>query len=98
VKHASSSTACLSLKNRNPHPDMILMAMKKTGIMDVKSVAKIGDTPVDLMEGNNAEVGLNIGVLSGTGDKSTLEQYPHTHLVASIVAVPEMIHQHLQIA
>lgn len=91
------SVASDEVNNGRPHPDMILMAMKKTGVSDVKSVAKIGDTPVDLLEGSNAEVGLNIGVLSGTGDKSTLEKYPHTHLVSSIVMVPQMIHEYLTV-
>jgi phosphonatase-like hydrolase len=77
--------------NGRPEPDMIFMAMEKLSISNVKNVAKIGDTPVDLLEGSNAECSLVIGVLSGTGDKATLEQYPHTYLVDSILDVPEMI-------
>lgn len=68
--------------------------MEKLGIDNVKAVAKIGDTPVDLLEGSNAACGLVIGVLSGTGDKTTLEQYPHTNLVSSLVDVPELIYQY----
>lgn len=87
------SIASDEVTNGRPEPDMIFMAMKKLGISNVKNVAKIGDTPVDLLEGSNAECSLVIGVLSGTGDKETLEQYPHTHLVNSILDVPEMIYE-----
>jgi len=40
-----------------PHPDMIQAVMKRLGISDSRSVAKVGDTPSDLMEGTNAGCG-----------------------------------------
>jgi phosphonatase-like hydrolase len=76
-----------------PYPDMIYKAMEILNIKDTKKVAKIGDTPVDLQEGSNASCGLVIGVLSGSADKETLLQYPHTHLAGSVVEIPGIIHE-----
>ena len=74
-----------------PHPDMIFRAMEQMNISDPKEVAKIGDTPVDLLEGSNANCGLVIGVLSGSADAKTLRLYPHTHLMSSIAEVPDLV-------
>jgi len=88
------SVASDEVAQGRPYPDMVYKAMSLLNITDVKKVAKIGDTPVDLQEGSNADCGLVIGVLSGAADKSTLEQYPHTHLVPSINDVPDKIKEY----
>jgi phosphonatase-like hydrolase len=67
-----------------PHPDMIEKIMAHFSIQSSKSVAKIGDTPSDLLEGKNADCGLTIGVLYGTHTQSELEKYPHDSLVESV--------------
>lgn len=77
--------------NGRPHPDMIYKAMELLHIDDVKMVAKIGDTPVDLQEGHSAACGLVIGVWSGAARRETLEQYPHSVLLPSITEVPDVI-------
>lgn len=48
-----------------PHPEMIYLAMKKCGIADADSVAKIGDSIVDIEEGLNAGCGLVAGITTG---------------------------------
>nr|MCU0317142.1 hypothetical protein [Fimbriimonadaceae bacterium] len=58
---------------------------------DCKAVAKIGDTPSDLMEGSAAGCGLVIGVTNGTHSEGQLSNYPHTHLVPNILSVPRVI-------
>lgn len=40
--------------------------------MDVRRVAKVGDSARDMEEGRNAGCGLVIGVLSGADDEDTL--------------------------
>jgi len=55
-----------------PFPYMIHRIMERNYILNVKNVAKIGDTLNDMKEGRNAGCGLNIGVLSGKEDKKTL--------------------------
>lgn len=48
-----------------PEPDMIQLAMAKNGITDASAVAKIGDSIIDIQEGQNAGCGLNIGITTG---------------------------------
>lgn len=68
------------VRNR-PHPDMIYRAMELTGITDVESVAKVGDTLSDLHEGTSAGCGWVIGVTSGAHKRDQLKSGPHTHLI-----------------
>ncbi|MHB8864763.1 MAG: HAD hydrolase-like protein [Pirellulaceae bacterium] len=61
-----------------PAPFMIFRAMEKVGIVNVRQVAVVGDTTLDLEAGWNAGVGQIIGVLSGAHDLERLSQAPHT--------------------
>jgi phosphonatase-like hydrolase len=72
------------VENGRPAPDMILVAMKLTGVDDATAVANVGDTALDLESGSRAGVKWNIGVLSGAHAREMLERAPHTQLVASI--------------
>jgi phosphonate degradation associated HDIG domain protein/phosphonatase-like hydrolase len=67
-----------------PHPDMVLEAMKRAGVVEPARVAKVGDTPADLLEGTAAGCGFVIGVTSGSHASRELLQLPHTHLIASL--------------
>ncbi len=71
-----------------PHADMVAKAMRDTGITDPKQVAKVGDTPADLEEGNNAGCGAVIGVTAGSHTAAQLKPCRHTHLVETVVDVP----------
>jgi len=74
-----------------PHPDMIRRLMARCGVNDSHRVAKVGDTPVDLEEGTNAGCKLVIGVTTGSATADRLRQFPHTHIVDSVTAVPTLI-------
>lgn len=73
-----------------PHPDMIRALMKRLGIVESKTIAKVGDTPADLGEGQAAGCGVNVGVIGATHSRAELEACPHTHLI-------EDLHQLLEI-
>lgn len=73
-----------------PAPYLIFRAMEATGTTDVQQVASVGDTALDLQAGCHAGVRWNIGVLSGAHDRRTLEAEPHTHLLSSVAALPEL--------
>lgn len=73
-----------------PAPDMIHLAMSRTGVHDATRVAVVGDTAVDLEAGTNAGAGLVVGVLSGAHDHATLSVAPHTHIVASVADLPAL--------
>lgn len=79
------------VEHGRPAPDMVFKAMVLTGITDVKSVAKVGDTPVDIMEGNNAGCGMVIGVLSGIGTAEELSDAGDAILVASVADITGVI-------
>jgi phosphonatase-like hydrolase len=60
------------VSQNRPEPDMILLAMKQHGITDGKSVMKIGDSSIDIEEGQNAGCGLSIGITTGAHTKQQL--------------------------
>ncbi len=73
-----------------PAPFLIYRAMLDLEVGDVRRVAVIGDTPLDLQAGMNAQAGWVIGVLSGAHGIETLGATPHTHIVPSIAALPSI--------
>ena len=74
-----------------PAPYMIFLAMMRTGTVDVRRVAAVGDTPVDLKAGSNAGAGWVIGVLSGAHGLETLGATPHTHILNSVADLPRLL-------
>lgn len=79
------------VKRGRPHPDMIQRLMLKLGVTDPRRVAKVGDTPADLLEGKNAGCGLVIGVTQGSSAREQLERYPHDHLISSVAEAPKLL-------
>ena len=73
-----------------PAPDLIFRAMEAAGVSDARQVMNVGDTVLDLQAGQNAGVRWNVGVLSGAHGLELLEQAPHTHLLASVAALPDL--------
>lgn len=73
-----------------PYPDMIHALMARCGVRDPAHVAKVGDTPADLLEGTAAGCRLVIGVTSGSHRADELRAHPHTHLVDSVRDVPRL--------
>lgn len=81
-----------------PAPDMVYRAMELTGITDVKTVVKVGDTPVDILEGCNAGCGMVVGVLSGVSARTDLMEYDDVILLDSIVDLPDAIRDYANVA
>jgi phosphonatase-like hydrolase len=67
-----------------PAPYLIFHAMEAAGVSDVRRVANVGDTILDLQAGYNAGVRWNVGVLSGAHHRQKLESAPHTHVIPSV--------------
>jgi len=74
-----------------PAPDLIHAAMRATSIGDPQQVMNVGDTALDLQAGHAAGVRWNIGVLSGAHTRARLAAAPHTHLLASVAALPKLL-------
>ena len=79
------------VENGRPFPDMIHRLMEITGVDDMNTIAKVGDTPSDLLEGERAGCRMNIGVTYGSHTVTELEVYPHTHLVDNILEIPKLL-------
>ncbi|HEY6318797.1 MAG TPA: HAD family hydrolase [Acidimicrobiia bacterium] len=73
-----------------PHPDLVLSAVLRLGIDDVRRVAVAGDTASDLLAGTCAGASVVAGVLTGAHDRATLEAAPHTHVLDSIADFPAL--------
>ena len=71
-----------------PAPFMIFRAMEQVGVVNVRQVAVVGDTTLDLEAGWNAGVRHIVGVLSGAHSRERLSQAPHTSIVGSVADLP----------
>jgi phosphonatase-like hydrolase len=85
------SPADTPLGRGRPFPDMVLTALLRLGIADVRAVAVAGDTTSDLVAGWRAGAGVVAGVLTGAHDRPMLASAPHTHLLASVVELPAVV-------
>ena len=74
-----------------PHPYMIQKLMAESGIEKPAEVAKVGDTEVDVREGQNAGCKYVIGVTTGTFARNELEKYNPTHIIDDIAQVIDII-------
>jgi phosphonatase-like hydrolase len=74
-----------------PHPYMIQKMMIAGGIAQSKEVAKVGDTEVDVREGQNAGCRYVIGVTTGIFTREELEPYNPTHIIDDIAQVIDII-------
>lgn len=74
-----------------PHPYMIRKMMHEAGITDPLEVAKVGDTEVDMREGQNTGCRYVIGVTTGIFTREELESYHPTHIIDDISQVIEII-------
>ncbi len=76
-----------------PLPFMIRKMMQDGGITNPLEVAKVGDTEVDVREGQNAGCKYVIGVTTGIFTRKELETYKPTHIIDNIAQVIEIINQ-----
>jgi phosphonatase-like hydrolase len=96
VPWAALLDACVSgddVPQGRPAPFMIFRAMERCGVADVRRVAVVGDTRLDLEAAWNAGAGWRIGVLTGAHDRPTLAAAPHTHLLDAVTALPSLWRQ-----
>ena len=72
------------VENGRPEGDMILLAMKNTGIYDAEKVIKVGDSAIDIEEGKNACCGMTIGVLTGAQNRAQIQEANPTYIIESL--------------
>jgi phosphonatase-like hydrolase len=72
------------VENGRPGPEMILLAMKNTGVMDAEKVLKVGDSAIDIEEGKNANCGITAGVLTGAQNRTQIQEANPTYIIESL--------------
>jgi phosphonatase-like hydrolase len=77
-------------KNR-PNPDMILFAMKKFDITEGNKVVKVGDSAIDIEEGQNAGCGLSIGITTGAHTREQLESANPDYIINDLMELIPII-------
>lgn len=80
------------VRNR-PYPDMILCAMDRFGIDSGHAVAKIGDSTVDIAEGQNAGCRFSIGITTGAHTVEQLSSANPSHIVDNLLEVLPLLEQ-----
>lgn len=70
-----------------PYPYMIRKLMEDCAIEDAAQVAKVGDTEVDIREGQQAGCRYVIGVTTGVFTREELSNYNPTHIVNDILEI-----------
>lgn len=71
--------------NGRPEGDMILLAMKNTGVLDAEKVMKVGDSAIDIEEGKNANCGITVGVLSGAQTREQIQKANPSFIMDNII-------------
>jgi phosphonatase-like hydrolase len=67
-----------------PQPDMIRLAMKRSGVEYSHFVMKVGDTISDLYEGFSAGCAWNVGVLTGANTYDELRTAPYSQILSNL--------------
>jgi phosphonatase-like hydrolase len=85
------SVASDEVPHGRPHPDLVLRAMQLAAVNRSQRVGVAGDTPADLQAGTAAGCGFVVGVGCGTHPLAELALHPHTHLLADLRKLPEVL-------
>ncbi|MFJ2028134.1 HAD-IA family hydrolase [Streptosporangium sp. NPDC087985] len=74
-----------------PMPDMVLAAVLRLGIEDVRQVAVAGDSESDMLSGRRSGASVVAGVLTGVHSKERLLKGGATHILDSIADLPCLV-------
>lgn len=85
------SICASDVQNGRPHPDMINLAMEKLNIEDPKSVIKVGDSTVDIVEGINAGCLYNLGITTGAHTADQLQAAEPSAVINNLLEVLDFL-------
>ncbi|GAA5173399.1 phosphonatase-like hydrolase [Pseudonocardia eucalypti] len=74
-----------------PEPDMIVEAMRRTGVDNPANVLAAGDTVLDIRAGRAAGAAMVVGVLSGAQTAEELAGEHPTHILGSLAELPSVL-------
>ncbi|MCC6785407.1 MAG: HAD-IA family hydrolase [Planctomycetes bacterium] len=86
-----TSVASDEVTRGRPAPDLIERTMELLGLNEPRRVGVVGDTPADLMAGTAAGCRFVVGVGHGAFALHQLRHAPHTHLVADLHGLKDLI-------
>jgi phosphoglycolate phosphatase len=75
-----------------PWPDLVLSAMLRLGVTDVRETAVANDAESGILCGRRAGAGIVAGVLTGAHSRDRLRRAGATHLIPTIAHLPELLH------
>lgn len=76
-----------------PHPYMIQQIRKELNIKNSINIVKVGDTEVDIIEGQNAGCGLVVSVTTGAYTREQLKNFHPDFIIDSLAELPALIKQ-----
>jgi phosphonatase-like hydrolase len=79
------------VRGSRPAPDMIDFAREKFHVPDPKMVAKVGDSVIDIEEGQNADCGLSIGITTGAHTAAQLQSAAPHHVIDHLSELPSLL-------
>lgn len=90
-REVADLTLCPAEAGRGrPYPDLVLTAVLRLGIDDVRTVATVGDTAYDVLTGLRAGASIVAGVLTGAHDRATLAGAGATVILDSVRDLPAL--------
>jgi phosphonatase-like hydrolase len=81
------------VENNRPDPDMILLAMAEFDISNALEVVKVGDSIIDIQEGQNAGCRLNIGITTGAHTYEQLQTAKPDHIINNLLELLPLLDQ-----
>jgi phosphonatase-like hydrolase len=79
------------VKNNRPDPEMIKRAMGNSGIQNSEEVVKVGDSIIDIEEGQNAGCGMSIGITTGAHSFQQLRSANPDHIINNLLELIPII-------
>lgn len=91
--HIDALITADDVQRNRPYPDMIFLAMEQFGIAHSESVAKVGDSIVDIDEGHRAGCKLSIGITTGAHTYDQLKSANPSHIVNNLLEILPLLRQ-----
>ena len=74
-----------------PWPDLILTAMLRLGVTDVRETAVVHDTQSGILAGRRSGAGIVAGIFGGVHSGDRLQRAGATHLIPGFAELPELL-------
>lgn len=74
-----------------PYPDLVLTALLRLQIDDVREVAVLGDTASDILSGRRAGAQIVAGTLTGAHSEAQLREAEPTHVVDNVTDFVQLV-------